>query len=721
MEAGNKVDRRNPLFDKVIPVRVVNGPEINSSSLQCRLLMRYHTQKGGQVDKSYRLELTSNLNHFFLYYVEISSAAYPDFQALRELNCDFSAFSVYVVKLLNDVIEAERSIDAKSLIDETDPANSGTKQQYVDLPDQLVAEFNYETRAFTFLQNSAMKVTRFLFFDLVEGDDEAIKEYLGGRLQLSLENNVEYLQRIADRESAIQQGYEERAEQQRAYAKLEEDRAAEKRQLLEEKNDLIVSYTGKLSNMQIESEKTMMQQRNAFTTEIEAMRSSNGDLDEKSAQLTSALREMDADKATLKRQFDSLTRDYEHLQQTCKEMQQAKVAVEQEYMNKDAEVTRHSFQISKLEQEVTSREQLLEATKMLQRKAEDAHAKVSEDLANARKANEQLQEFANKNNVEIKKGNDSIAQLLMSVSQLKEKINTKNSVIKTQEGVINSQKQEDQAAKEAYLKLQSEYAHAVRREDQLGEDGAAMQKKLDDAIEKIEQQDNALKYMHQTMDEQLLYGGGGGGGLGSYLPAGMGVYTGSGVMTFPEDAQTGGSSPSSVVNKDISPERARGTYAGSTMHQMSADRDNHGFKQSSATFVERYHPTNTTNSASRADFEWNESSLSSHLDLNTPSDPAVPSVTPEGASNDAPMVYTKKNIPLYKGQTSGSDTSSYGSSLNTAPSHILRSTENQILKDVGIDISEFDRGNNRSLYEDDDEEDDDIENINYYSTRAPVR
>lgn len=57
MEAGNKVDRANPLFDKIIPVKIVNGPEIDSNALVCRLLMRYRTTSGGQVNRSYRLEV----------------------------------------------------------------------------------------------------------------------------------------------------------------------------------------------------------------------------------------------------------------------------------------------------------------------------------------------------------------------------------------------------------------------------------------------------------------------------------------------------------------------------------------------------------------------------------------------------------------------------------------------------------------------------------------
>ncbi len=54
---GNTIDRRDPLFDRIIPVKVVNGPKIDSNSLVCRLLMRYKTLAGGQADKSYRLEV----------------------------------------------------------------------------------------------------------------------------------------------------------------------------------------------------------------------------------------------------------------------------------------------------------------------------------------------------------------------------------------------------------------------------------------------------------------------------------------------------------------------------------------------------------------------------------------------------------------------------------------------------------------------------------------
>ncbi len=55
---GNKVDRKNPLFDRTIPVKVVNGPKIDQNSLVCRFLIRHQTLSGGQTEKSYRLEVS---------------------------------------------------------------------------------------------------------------------------------------------------------------------------------------------------------------------------------------------------------------------------------------------------------------------------------------------------------------------------------------------------------------------------------------------------------------------------------------------------------------------------------------------------------------------------------------------------------------------------------------------------------------------------------------
>ena len=190
---------------------------------------------------------------------------------------------MYVVKLLNDVIEAKREIDGAGSQDRSNSSSPSKSQQYIDLPEQLVAEFDYSTKTFTFLQNSAMKITRFLYFDLIEGDDEAIKEYLGGRLQLSLEYLVEHQQ-------VIQQGQLELRSERSAHAATQqlaeelEARISEMNDRFQmEKNEYAIEYTTKLSTMQVDSERTMMQQRAAFSTELNSLKQHNGELENKVA------------------------------------------------------------------------------------------------------------------------------------------------------------------------------------------------------------------------------------------------------------------------------------------------------------------------------------------------------------------------------------------------------------------------------------------------------
>ena len=117
-----------------------------------------------------------------------------------------------------------------------------------------------------------------------------------------------------------------------------------------------------------------------------------------------------------------------------------------------------------------------------------------EDVVNAKKANEQLQEYATRNNIEIKKGNENVTQLLQSTNQLKEKISVKNDVIKTQEGVINGLKQEELNLKDSLSKLQSELQLTKRREDTAHDEVELLKKKIHDAKNVIEQQSNVSEY-----------------------------------------------------------------------------------------------------------------------------------------------------------------------------------------------------------------------------------
>ena len=77
-------------------------------------------------------------------------------------------------------------------------------------------------------------------------------------------------------------------------------------------------------------------------------------------ELVGETRELDADKKTLKRQYDALVQDFDRVQQSLTDLNQAKTSVEQNFMNKDAEVTRFTYTVSKLEQEVLSREEVSE-------------------------------------------------------------------------------------------------------------------------------------------------------------------------------------------------------------------------------------------------------------------------------------------------------------------------------------------------------------------------
>lgn len=224
------------------------------------------------------MQLTSNTNHYFVYYIEISSTEYPTFQKQRELNCDFAAFSVYVVKLLNDVIESKRQWD------EGQEDGSVTKRKgsaYIDLPEQLVAEFDYSTKTFTFLQNSAMKITRFLYFDLIEGNDAAIKEYLAGRLQLSLDTieEMDHEAHAAAESLALEKAVVEALQQEKRA--LQQQWAEERDALIREKNDVVSQYSTKLATMQTEGEQALLQQRREYTSEIESLKTKLDTMEER--------------------------------------------------------------------------------------------------------------------------------------------------------------------------------------------------------------------------------------------------------------------------------------------------------------------------------------------------------------------------------------------------------------------------------------------------------
>lgn len=379
--------------------------------------------------------------------------------------------------------------------------------------------------------------------------------------------------------------------------------------------------------------------------------------------------------------------------------------------------------------------------KALQLKSEENCKKYLDDITNIQHANEQLQKHVMTNNKEIKKGNDNITQLLMNINQLKEKLNNKNNIIKTQENVIHTLKQQHIEQLDKQNETNSKLTNLTTVNENLENEIKLLKQKLSDAIDKVEQQDNALKYMHQTMDEQLLYGGGlgvGFNGIGIHsdgngdqhthsIPAGMGLYTGSGVMTLTNMSagHDGSSSPNSIT-KQTSPAR---------QHSNEQNMKNRvQMKQTTSAFLEKYGKQNQDRVLEHPPQDWNEhASIVSHgnstggnkahatpdmltnIALVTPD--VIDSTHATNQSNNistVPTSYIKKNITY---PVSSSMSSQQSSDLSTNTDMILNKVnETDLLSKIGIDYHDYQKHTGYNEVESDEEEDDDMNALLYYKT-----
>lgn len=231
-----------------------------------------------------------------------------------------------------------------------------------------------------------------------------------------------------------------------------------------------------------------------------------------------------------------------------------------------------------------------------------------------------------------------------------------------------------------------------------------------------------MKYMNKMMDEQLLYGATG------YLPAGMGVHTGNGVVTFPPHVESepvtssfkrvGGvsSSPSSIT-KSVSPER-RSWEADADMQGMepsvagsSVMRD---YRTSASQFLEKYgHYAQGVTTAVT------ESGVSSMVYATvTPDDPvAVRRSYPPSGASAAPLYPHLEGSAAKRATTSSLAGHSIGlssTSTNDLRPYVLHETEEQMLREVGIDITQF-HGYNQT-----DDDDVEIDDLSYYSTSKNI-
>lgn len=174
-------NRREPLFSEVIPITLTELHATKFPNLVFRLLSGKFTNVNGQVQDVFRLEITDDNEHNFLYYFDALESEFHHLKSLLRLTFEFGKFPEMLVKHLKQCLKDENQVHEDS------------PRFTVKLEKQLV-ENGCELGKLTFIETNQYKETDLLVLSCTKGDDKAIISYLSARLSLTL--NIESDQSI---------------------------------------------------------------------------------------------------------------------------------------------------------------------------------------------------------------------------------------------------------------------------------------------------------------------------------------------------------------------------------------------------------------------------------------------------------------------------------------------------------------------------------------------
>jgi len=430
------------------------------------------------------MEITSEDDLYFLYTLQVSEEEFQDLRTEQSLLVDFSSFPPKFVELLQGCV--------------TGRSRPGEPQFLAILDLKGLPSFNVvEANQFKQLTHLSLRVQ--------PATDAALKAYLAGRLRLSLKNASETREQL----DAISQQLNDQKKATES-AKVAADEL--KHELEHTSEKLRVEFERALAKQKEDSVKLLSQTQNASTEQARRQQQH----DEK------RIEELEAQLAALQTEHrkgyeGKTTAESENVQL------KAKVATLEEVGKKNAEelnslrVANRSLDATKFELEKkVSEQQLVLAT--LRQKLEDKeeilsktnsqldealHRKtLAEEKAGTYKATTaKLQRKLELSVKEINKGNSVIEELHSEIKHLKDKMTTKNMVIRQQENVVQSTREQLEDANRQSERLESLLKEEKANSSSLKSALEQSRTKLEECNKMLESNQNVITFLNKEINQ----------------------------------------------------------------------------------------------------------------------------------------------------------------------------------------------------------------------------
>ncbi len=488
MTAVVDLDRSQPFYEGVVPVQVErDAGDHQLLELTVRILPGVKKTPQGQRVGMLHMEITQDSDLFFLYTLQVSEEEFAELKSEQSLLVDFQAFPPKFVELLEACCTGQTKEGCGKFLAILD---------LVGLP------------CFKLVEANQFKQLTHLALRFQPGSDASIKSYLASRLKQSQQALCETRAKLEETENQLDRECENgnslsrevnnlrneletcterlKAEHVEALAKQKEESlkllsqtqtaaAEQARKQQEQSEQRIKELENQLTELQVE-QRALYEAKAMQETEFQQLLSKIGSLEKFSQGESDEL-------AKLRESNRDMSVERFELEKKVSEQQLTLVAVKQQLQDK---------------------EQVLSQTQTMLEQTSERRASLEEKVSQYKASNLKLQRKLELTVKEINKGNSAIETLQNEVKHGKERLKTKNVVIRQQEKVIEEKKnllddsQNDLTRTKKLYESEKSVTSELRSALQTSRD------KLEEAHKMLDSNQNVIAFLNREINEKHL-------------------------------------------------------------------------------------------------------------------------------------------------------------------------------------------------------------------------
>uniref|UniRef100_A0A8C7I1V5 Spindle assembly abnormal protein 6 homolog n=1 Tax=Oncorhynchus kisutch TaxID=8019 RepID=A0A8C7I1V5_ONCKI len=443
------------------------------------------------------VRLTDDTDPYFLYNLAISEEDFQSLKVQQGLLVDFASFPQKFIDLLNQCISEQDKENPRFLLQLSSPSSP--------VLDHSPANLNVvETNAFKHLTHLSLK--------LLHGTDVEIKKYLAVCLSCVKEEKQQLEQRLKKTEDDLsrQLSYTQQtlSEKSRELDKLRSEWTSQTSALSSRHSQ---DLTAERENA-LETQTRLQQQNEQLRRELEGAHSkstqqlqsrlaeletSNRDLTEKRYKSESTIRDFKA-------KLVGLEEESQRAKQQALSLRRENGTLDTECHEKERQVNQLQTRVAVLEQEMKDKEQLVLRTKEVLEATQQQKVYIEGNAESKQLQMGKLEATVKSLSEELIKANGIIKKLQGELRGLVGKIKVKNTVMVSQEKVLQETQERLHKAHRDLQDTQQQLKHRDEEVSKLKEQLEETVQKLDESREVLKTNENVIMWLNKQLNENQL-------------------------------------------------------------------------------------------------------------------------------------------------------------------------------------------------------------------------